>query len=556
MFCNKCGTKMKEDSNFCPNCGNDMGGQAHIKKDNTVSKVTNSKIKRPKWIAVALIIILLLIGLKAKEHIVYAISPELHIKLAANNTVKGIQKHYSKVESILLAKDAKNSSYSTNIKAIMNYANHTSDWNNEDFHMLNGMGIDFSTIFDEKKKELYLGGKYIIQGDELLSLNAKLDDNELLINIPELFDQVLSIPSKNLGRDWNQSFFYEQSGFPLDENLDISISNLEEMLKVEEMDKETKKAYMNALKLMVKNASYEKAGSEHLTIGDSSKKCNKTTIILKEEDIKQGIIALLDVVKNEKDVLGLGNTIGGYNQYSSYGGMDYYQEFEEIIEEMKQGIRDNFQVDRFVVTVFTNNNNIVKSEIAITPDKDYIEDTLICDIELLGKKSILDYLKFEFKVAEEKFVYESKGNHTGDKKSFSDNTKVEIYSYGNLATLKSSLDIDLSKKKNNLNADFNIIVDDAKISLNTNGDFNSSTKSTEFKSDNIIFTFEEYGDILSLDFALDYKIQKDISNKPNFSSFEKLQLLEINEYELEAFIYEVDEKSYYLGEKMENYIGY
>lgn len=557
LFCNKCGTKMEKDSNFCENCGNQMGGEKNkIQKDGPSNVSKHRTIKKPKWIVAAVIVAMILIGLLAKEHIVYAVSPELHIKLATNNTIKEIQKHYSQIQSILFGKNTKNPSYSTSIKANMNYANHTDDWTNQDLSMLNGIGVNLSTLFDEKNKELYLGGKYIIQGDELLSINTKLDDNELLINIPELFDHPLSIPSKNLGKDWNRSLLYEDSRFPLDETLDISISNLEAIFKVDKMDKETKKAYMNSLKLMIQNARYEKSGREDLIIGDSSKKCNKTTIILNQEDIKQGIIALLDVLKKDKGILGLGNTIQGFNPYSIYGGVDYNEGIEEVIEEITRIIREDLELDKFVVTVFTHKNNIVKSKIAITPDQDYVEETLTYDLELLGKESILDYLKLEFKAGEEKYIYESKGNHTGQKNSFSDNTTIELYSYGNLAILKSSLDIDLSKNKNNLNADFKVMFDDGGMSLSTNGDFNSSTKSTEFKSDNIYFTFEDYGDVLNLDFSLDYKTQKDINNKPHFNNPKKLQLLEMNEYELESLIDEFDEKGYYLGNKIESYMGY
>ena len=397
-----------------------------------------------------------------------------------------------------------------------------------------------------------------MQGEDIASIDIKLDDKELLFNIPELFTEVISIPSKDFGKSWNKSIFYQETGISLEETLDLSISNLEKLVKPNKIEKGTQKAYIDALKKMIQNAEYTKNGTESLGIDGKSKQCNKTVMTLKERDIKESIISILDIVKKETSIKDLINTIEdlqGYNNY--YGGMDFQHEFEEAIEDMKSEVREYFELDRVVMTLYTYDGNIVKSTTDITPDRDYMNETLVLDIELLGGKSMLDDFRLEMKVDRDGFVYKSKGNHSGDKNLFYNNTILEAFSYGETVRFESSVEIDLSKKKDNFEVYANMTADGGYMDFIMDGDFNQSTNSTELKSDNVRFIFQDYyGDTFDLGLGLNYKVGRDVGQKWDFSGYGKLKPFEMSQYDIEDFVYSIEHSAYQLVEKIQYYIGY
>lgn len=563
MFCSNCGNKLSGEGRFCSSCGNSIDKDqvqqqvhqqsSYVETNYVDNEETSTKVKtrslpkiKSKIAIIALAIVIVLgLGFMAKDYIIYAVSPELSTKMALNNTMKSAIKDLTKMESLLLGYDKSNLSNSIGLNFAIEGASHTDSWQNEDMALLKGMGISVLSIFDDKNKELYLSGSYNMSGESLVSMDAKLDDNELSFNIPELFDEMIKMPSKSFGREWNNSYIGQEMYLPIEDNLDISISNLQKNSNIENADKRTKDAYMNSLKIMFENAYYQKNGNANLMIGSSSKKCNKTIVTLDTESVKRGIISLLDSIKSDNRIKYWADNFGQE--------FNYYYEFEESIEEMKSEIKDYFDVDKIKITVFTNDGNLVKSEIQIIIDG----EELISNIELLGSKSLIDHVKFDIFVDDEGISFESKGNHTGSKNIFSDKTSLVVHSYyGQDIKVESSTEIDLSKKKDNLKADIRMMAEESEISFNTKGSFNSTSKSTEFQSDEIYFSYQDYYDTVRMNFSGLIKRTSDISNKPNLNNYKKLELLKMDENDLYNFANSIEEKVYWLGVKIQESFGY
>ena len=555
MYCTNCGSKLG-DGRFCSNCGKEVEDieqeeQLHEQEPATVAISPKKKIVKPKLGIIAIVlVVILVVGILSKDYITYAISPELSVKLAAKETMDSIKRDYYKMESILFGDVNSSQSQYLNMNLSIEDASHTDEWVNQELYMLKGMGVGIESIYDDENKELIFNGKYQIAGEDIISAMVKLDDNELQLSIPELFESIISVPSKNFGEAWNSSIFGQESGDVVNNNLDLSISNLQKNNNIEEMDEETKIAYMDALKLIFKDSIYEKGGTSNLNIGNGQKKANKTIITVQEESLKEGIIALLDALKSDNRI--------EYWTDNLNQDIDYY-EFNEAIEEAKREIRANFQMDSCTINLFTNNGNIVKSEIEIVADRTREDGTLSCNIELLGEKSPIDDFKLEFGVSDnEKFIWQSKGNHTGNNNIFLDETRVAVTSnYGEELLGEFSTEIDLKKKENNLKAKMSIRVDGEEMGIETIGDYNSSANSQEFKSKDIKFTYRDYYDnILEMTFGMDLKTGTDVTNKPDFGSYEKVHLFEMDEYELYEFIYSVEENAYWIGEKVAEHLGY
>ena len=559
MFCSNCGNKLSGEGKFCSSCGNPIDNEeiqqqsTYIETNNEeattkIKTTTLPKIKSKMAIIALAIVIVLAVGFMAKDYIIYAVSPELSTKMVLSNTMKNLSKDYRKMESLLFGYDKSNLSNSVGVNFKIEGVNHSDMYISEDLSLLKGMGMSMTTTFDDKNKELYFNGSYDIEGESFVSIDAKLDDNELVFNIPQLFDELLRFPSKTFGREWNNSYAGQEMYLPIEDTLDISISNLIKNSNMEDMDTKTKDAYMNSMKLIFEDAYYEKDGSANLMIGNISRKCNKTTVTLNNESVKRGIISLLDSIKSDNRM----------KYWADNFGQEFnYYEFEESIEEMKNEVMENYEMDKIVIDLFSNGGNIVKSEIQVVVDEDYEEGTLLCNIELLGSKSMIDDIKFEVLVDNEGLTFESKGNHTGNNNIFADKTKIVIRSYyGDDIIVESSTEIDFSKKKDNLKADIRLIADGGEISLNTKGSFNSSTKSNEFQSDEIYFSYKDNYDTIKMSFSGLISRTSDVSKKPNFNDYKKLDVLKMDEYDLYNFANSIEENAYWLGERIQQILGY
>lgn len=508
---------------------------------------TDKKIKSKMRVIALTLAVILALSFFATGNITYAMSPELSIKLAAKKTMDNLMKDYLKMESLLFGNMKSSKSHSINMNLSIEDADHTDELVNQELYLLEGMGVDISSIFDDAKKEFIFNGKYQIGGEDLISLMFKLDDNELQITIPELFERVLSVPSKNFGEEWNKSVFGQQSGV-LNNNIDISLSNLQENYSMRKMNDETKNAYISAVKSIFKDAIYKDGGNTSLKIGNDHKKVNKTIITLQEDSVKEGIIAWYDA-----------NKIDNRSNYwiDIYNQDIYSNELDEVIDGMQDYVREELEMDSLTINLYTYNGNIVRSEMELVVDKELEDGTLYCNIDLLGEKSLIDDFMFEVIVGNEKFLWESKGNHTGNNGMFLDDTRILFTSpYGEEFVGEFSTEIELKKEKDNFKSNISLILDGEEMNVSTLGDFSSSTKSLAFKSEDIKFSFKDYNnDILELTFNLDLKMG-DIANNPDLGNYEKLELFKLDENELNDFADLIEENAFLLGVKFREHFGY
>lgn len=609
MFCEKCGSMLEQGAKFCSKCGNAVAGkkqqeleqpdavaidgneieiekeegqelqqldttvisdneagsedkgEQELQQSDTIAisgdeaefeskgiDVYASKSKSKWVVVVALVAVVLFAGWMVKGHIMYAISPEFYVKNVFNDTVRGIKKDYFKMQTLLAGAKASNPNNLTNISFDIKNVSHTDEWEAQAMQVIKGLGIDLTAILDNKENEYYLTGKYRMKGKELLSLNARLDDNELLLGIPELFDGIVSVPSEGFGYKWNRSIFGKEIFYEFDDDLDISFSNLKNTLTSTKTDVETEKSYINALEVMFSNAHYEKAGNTNLMVGNTMKKCIKTKIVLKESDVKQGLMRLLDTVKSDNRIKDKANI--------------YYKEFnnhyiEEAIEEIKYEIKEYFEADEIIINLFTNKDQIVKVDFRLVPDRDYKEEKLEIGMEFSGDKNYMDDFKLKILVDDEELIFESKGNHSANKNIFTSHSKFTILSYGSTELkLESSVEIDFNKSKDNLNGDIKLLVDDEYMDLRVEGSYNLSANSVSFESDDIAFSYKDYyGDIFKINIAADILKESGNIDKPNFGRYEKLKLFDMDEYELIRFFDSIEKNVFRVEQRIDGIVN-
>ncbi len=496
-------------------------------------------------IVIALIGVLVL-GFLTKDILVYAVSPEKYVLLAINKTYKSVSKDLDKMSSILVGDMEPNGSYTNHIGLSIDNIGGFGG-----LYSFNGMEIDLTTSMDRNKKVLHLNGESVLGGRDLISLNARLDDNELLLHIPDIYYDAFSIPSKDLGRQWNNSYLGMQSYTRADESLDISFSNLIGDSTAILMDDTTKAAYLRVFKSLTKNAIYEKNGKQELYIGGSGRKSNKTTVILNENDIKNGVLELIDVIRNDNRVVYWKDTLRSANQ-------DYLvQEFDESLNEISSEIEEYFQVDRVLIDVYTDKGGLVKADLIITPDFDYRDESLLIGLEFFGDKNPIDNFNFRLILGENeeaKIELSSKGNHTGSKNQFTDETRLAIYDGYQYIDLGTTVEIDLSKTRDNFKYNLALEADGTNLKLDTRGDFTSSAKNVDYNLHDISLKVDDYyGDGFNIQGGLRLGWEKGAKDISNLGNVEKLQILEMGEYELYEIANTIDLGLYWLMDQIDGY---
>lgn len=500
---------------------------------------SEEKVKKPKKpmknlikVGLGLIVILILL-LALKDTIAYSIFPKQYVISSINKSFKAVNKDLKKIQNIFLGDTTKKAT-TNNIKATIENVSSSDPWLGQIFKIFNGIGFEIKTARDFKEKSIYLGGKAIYGGNDFLSLDLKLDDSELLLKVPELYHKALSLPSKNLGKEWNKSAFAQASKMYVDESLDISFSELMKDADLIEMDKETKKDYLNAFTTFTKNAIYSKVGKEDLAKGLTSKKIR---ISIDSHDIKNGLIELIQAFENDNRLEQWKNKLKATNQIYAI------HEIEQGLANLKNEIEGFYELDGLVFDVYIKNGKALQIDLEITPDFEYMDENLKLSLGFLGEKNISDDIRFELTLGQKlgKMIFTSKNHKTSKKNEIINEIQFVVFDHDDeTIRLNSSATIDLSSKSDNLTYNLNILVpEQIKIDIITNGDFQTSSNNIQYNLHNVLFIMEDIYQDETINFSGSFFLSSiNGTNKlPKIEEMEKVKVLELGQGD----IYEITE---------------
>lgn len=544
---------MADDAKICGQCGNNVGEQSiepkvqepvlTVKETKEVKEKKKMQLPRQKLAILAIGLILLIGGgVMAKDTIIYTISPEKYVLLSMNNTYKSISKDMEKMKTMFLSDISPRDSYTNTINISVDSLTTNDPWMDEELYMFNGSGLELSSSIDRAKKEVQVSGKSFYNKRDFVSINGRLNDDELLLHIPELYNKVFMLPSKDFGRRWNESDISRETFSHLDESLDISYSNLVGDTLDTEMDSKTKSAYDKALNTILSNARFEKNGSINLSIGDKSKKCAWTSLIIEENHIKTSLLQLVDALEEDNRLEKTREILRKTNQ-------EYIiSDLEDGLRELRYSIEEYFQLDKFNMDIYTYNGKVVKVDMNILPDIDYKEEKVKIMVDLLGENSFLDDFKFEVLVGEDgdKIVYTSRGNHLGQKNLLTDDSKLVVYGYGQeIIRLNSRTEIDLSKDKSNLDYSLDFNGDGMEFNFTTRGDFISTSDKIDYNFKDISVSTRDYYEY-SFNFQgnLGLRLEKGAKNICDIDRIEKLKLLDVMGYDLYEIMSTIESNAY------------
>ncbi len=533
MFCSKCGTKVAEGTKFCQNCGTSVSSieegtvltmqepdaveNSFPAEDNMstilladdINDISPRKKKKVLLPVIAAIIVVCAIGFLFKDAVLAAFAPRFYAQNALLNTIEKIAEETRTANKNIFGFDIDGAKeLSASVKA---------EFDKIGDYDLNGLGVSFSSSASDKKEKLMYSGELLYDGDSIMSILAMLDNENIYFDVPELFDESISMPSKEFGKAWNDSDLADESGIEFDEDLDLSYKNL---TKNDELfTKETQKALEKNTIEFIKTAEID-ISKGNASVNGKSVNTREVTITVDPGDIEDYLVETIDIIEDDEN---LKDSIS--SAVISSAAAD---EIDEVFSQLRDGIEEVCgYIDDTTIVMDVYRGNVVcfsvetqveeaeiRAEIAFGDSKTLINDiSALLEIEAEGEKHSVEIT--------------STGNHIGKGNTYTDETTVDIkIPYEDRMSFEHTLNLDMKKKVYEQELEFSSDDESGRISLE-----GTCSNKKEFK-----LTIDE---VEFIDNGDDYKIKGSfeiaVSPKVKFDKVntkDSLNILEADEDDL------------------------
>ena len=182
----------------------------------------NQKRSKTKYILIGLVLIIAIIavtGYLARGEILKMVNPAAYLTMAASNTAKEIKTDSFDNEYYDLLRNIYAGSFSQTIPADLTNLT-IPNAGLPDF--IARAGLALSADVDRSNKKSLIGLKLRTGGAALLSANLFVGNDMLALQVPELYDSYLTVPTSDFVNKWNQSPI---SGMTMKIEQDIDIEN-------------------------------------------------------------------------------------------------------------------------------------------------------------------------------------------------------------------------------------------------------------------------------------------------------------------------------------------
>lgn len=541
MFCSNCGANLEEGKNFCGNCGAVVSGYTE-EVETTDSIPENTEVtqqapiceesgyeivKKPKkklvLSVVGAILILGVLGFFFKNSVLAAFAPKFYVENALLNTINQIAEQVKQSQTDFYGFDVENQKDVTYTVA--------GTLDKFDDMKFDGIGAEISAIKSDKKKKAEVNGAVLIDGDKEVSFITTLDDESIIVDIPELFDESLKMSSKTFGKDWNDSKIGKESDVELSDKLDLSYSEL--MNKREVFTEETTDALKNLTKEFVKASTVEKEKGS-CEVDGKTVNTRRIDVTVTSDSLEDYLVDTIKIIADDDNIT---------ENLSS----DMEDGFEDGIDEMCDSVKEVFKNfdDDFVFSMDVYKGKVMR----IFYEGEVEEADISFEIGFKDSKTPINnvYMLLEIKADGEKMSVEleSVGNHIGKGNVFTDETTIEIeVPYEDKVTIDASYSFDMKKKV--CEAEVSAKIGDEKFEVSLDG---TCSNKKEFKlqiEDIKIKSSEE-------DISIKGKFEITIAPEAKFTDIDKdkaLDLFDCSEDDMTDWADDVEKNAEKLGEKL------
>jgi len=547
MYCINCGAKNDDQVKFCTQCGAKLD-----QLSSESSAVTQNVDQMPKkrrsfkfvYILVAILIIAACTAL-GKNGIYRTIAPKAYLGSALSKTFSQISDEISKSKKELVGFTlSEKDDFTLGLSGILDSVSTNNEY--MDLGFLKGAGFSTTISMDKNNKQMLGNFQLLLKDDPMFSVNAFLNDEEIGVNVPELFDAYWTAKTSNFGSEWNDSYFGSEVAYmSLPDDLNISFSNIMDRSN-QGLTEETKKQMSEATKELFKNAKLGKMASTNVTIKGKSVKAREIPVTISGSEFKSYLIDIAELFFEDENVK---------KQISMTGDYDYFiDELDEFLNNFEEyvDIRGDITIElaeyKGVIVrlsmekefeVYEQNELELALEISFGDNKALINDINV-DCELKGEDGGLAV------------QLTSEGNHIPQKGLFTDATKLTVkLPYEGKLVFESECDIDL--KKGTIDGSSEFEVAENGIKLDYSGEY-SNSKGLKLSLSDVGITYKEYGETSKISGSIDFSLEKG-AKKDLFAITEKQYILDMDYNEFSEYIedegikenvYEIEEKFYQL----------
>lgn len=456
MFCQNCGSQMRDDDQFCPNCGalNDSGSG----RETSAGGGKKNGMKLPilavggavAVVAVVAILVVVVGGLFT--------SPKGRVEKAFLKSVSAYQAAEKKLGVPDIEKWRKNRAIHQQFGLELQSIN--SEMVGYDLSALKGLGLRMGTDYNGKARKLSMDFDAYWGSDSLFSFQMAADDDELSFASEEFTDgDFYGVNTETLGAD-----LAKLSGDSSVKSLSFNLFDLVDLMLDQADPEEMEKGLKDATKTLWKETEVKKTGTKTLDVNGSS---TKTTVY----HVKVPKAALKQFVRDMETVL---------------SAVDYYDFCEELLQAMgtPRDVREEILDELDELDIYGELGEELRD--MITGDleldvclsggyisallyEDRIEDV---DLELTvclgGKKEYVDDLSMTLELSnrysDALIEIQSSGDHSLKGGAYTDETTIRVREDGDtLARVSSELSYNPKGKSDNFQ--WNMSVDSSGLNL-------------------------------------------------------------------------------------------
>jgi len=530
MYCTNCGARINDNSKFCTQCGARIG---QLSQETPVEASGSSQKKHGKLKLAVIIVAILIIascGVMAKDSIIRTVSPKTYLAMVFNNTISKISDELSKSKKALMGISLSDKdSFTVGLAAELDSFS-TDNYYYQDLSNLKGIGASINLSVDKSGKQLLGQSQVVLKDNPILGINLFLNDDEVGVNIPELFDQYWTAKTANFGKQWNDSFYGSHVAYmSLSEDLDLSFSKLMDYSK-QGITEETRKKIAETTKEFVKHMQLGDITSTSVTLQGNSVKAREIPVIIQGSELESYLVDLMEIFVEDDQVINQILTLGYYD--------DFIEGYEMFLEAFKEYV--NIRGD-ITINVVEYKGIIVGVELEKELEVYNQEAELTLEINSRDNGNLTNDFNIDIglEIEGEKLTIElsSKGNHVPQKDSFTDNTRLVIrIPYEEDLVLENECDIDM--KKGTIDGSYEFRVDEGNIKIDYSGEY-SNSKELRVLLDDVDITVNDYGESSKISGSIGFTLSKG-AKKDLIKIGEKQYILDMDEDQLSEYFEDED----------------
>lgn len=460
MFCQNCGSQMRDDDRFCPNCGalNDSGTDGGSARGTSAGGGKKTGVKLPVLLAGGAVAAVVVIALLVVSVSGLFASPKGKVEKALSKSVSAYQAAEKKLGMPEIEKWQKNRAFHQQFGLELQSTN--SEMVGYDLSALKGLGLRMGSDYDGKARKMSMDLEAHWGSDSLLSFQAAADDDEISFASQEFTGgDFYGVNTETLGAD-----LAKLSGDSSVKSLSFNIFDLVDLV-LDQIDTETmKQGIQDAAKTLWKEAEVKKTGEKTLDLNGSSTKTTVYHITVPKAALKQyvrdvgEVLSAVDYYDFCEELLQAIGTPRDVRE-DILNELDEMDVYGELTEELRDMISGDLEFDACL------SNGYLSALLY----EDRIEDV---DMELTvclgGKKEYVDdfsvTLELSNRYEDISVEVQSSGDHGMKGGSYTDETTVRVRQNGDTLARVSS-EMSFNPKGKSENFQWNVSVDSSGLNL-------------------------------------------------------------------------------------------